>query len=315
MNKQFIIPTVGLFGLLGAVAFTFSYGSEKASAPNYLALPPSSPYSDAVWGTGIIEASSKNIGVGSHLSGIIAKLFVTEGDEVKEGAPLFQLDDREAQSEYKTRASAVDAAEANLQGAGVTLRDREDQLHRLQGLKEGIEISKEKLQQAIFAVDKAKTDQAQAKAQLEMARAEKETAGVTLDQMTVYAPSTGRIMKINIQPGEFVTAGSTPEPPVLMGNDRPLYLRVSIDENDLWRFDPKSPAKASLRSHKDIEVPLVFVRVEPYVMPKEQLNNSPSERVDTRVLQVIYRIDADNPALYIGQQMDVFIEAQGNIKK
>jgi hypothetical protein len=56
--------------------------------------------------------------------------------------------------------------------------------------------------------------------------------------------------------------------------------------------------------------PLEFVRVEPFVVPKKSLTGDNTERVDTRVLQVIYECDpADRPPLFVGQQMEVFIEA------
>jgi len=57
-------------------------------------------------------------------------------------------------------------------------------------------------------------------------------------------------------------------------------------------------------------IPLTFVRIEPFVTPKKSLTGSSSERVDTRVLQVIYRFAAGSggPKTYVGQQVDVFIE-------
>ena len=52
-----------------------------------------------------------------------------------------------------------------------------------------------------------------------------------------------------------------------------------------------------------------FVRFELYVMSKRSLTGDSSERVDTRVLQVIDRFNADRFPTHVGQQMDVFIEA------
>jgi hypothetical protein len=49
--------------------------------------------------------------------------------------------------------------------------------------------------------------------------------------------------------------------------------------------------------------------VEPFVVPKKSLTGDSTERVDTRVLQVIYRIDDKNVPVFVGQQMDVFIDA------
>jgi HlyD family secretion protein len=54
---------------------------------------------------------------------------------------------------------------------------------------------------------------------------------------------------------------------------------------------------------------LKFVRIEPYVIPKKSLTGDNTERVDTRVLQVIYAVDGGNKRLFVGQQVDVFIDA------
>jgi HlyD family secretion protein len=55
---------------------------------------------------------------------------------------------------------------------------------------------------------------------------------------------------------------------------------------------------------------LEFVHIEPYVIPKVSLTGASTERVDTRVLQVIFSMNRpDEPPLYVGQQVDVFIEA------
>ncbi len=50
------------------------------------------------------------------------------------------------------------------------------------------------------------------------------------------------------------------------------------------------------------------MRVDPYVIPKKSVTGDNTERVDTRVLQVIYALDASNLPIYVGQQMDVFID-------
>ena len=64
-----------------------------------------------------------------------------------------------------------------------------------------------------------------------------------------------------------------------------------------------------LRGNRSIQTPLTFLRFEPYVVPKQSLTGSATERVDTRVLQAIYRFERKNLPIFVGQQMDVFIEA------
>src|SRR5207302_4970414 len=88
-----------------------------------------------------------------------------------------------------------------------------------------------------------------------------------------------------------------------------LHVRVDIDENDAWRFQTCAPAMASVRGNADIKTPLQYVRTDPDVIPKVTLTGDTTQRTDTRVLQVIYSFDPASLPPYLGQLMDVFIDA------
>jgi len=96
----------------------------------------------------------------------------------------------------------------------------------------------------------------------------------------------------------------------LMGGTERLNVRADIDEQDAWRVKSGATATASVRGKSAEKLGLHFVRVEPYVIPKRNLTGDSTERVDTRVLQVIFALDAGAP-VYAGQQLDVFIDAGG----
>jgi HlyD family secretion protein len=87
-----------------------------------------------------------------------------------------------------------------------------------------------------------------------------------------------------------------------------LHVRIDIDESEAWRLAPGTQAVATVRGNRELSVNLEFVRVDPYVVPKRSLTGDTSERVDTRVLQVIFAFDPAALSVYVGQQMDVFIE-------
>jgi HlyD family secretion protein len=57
----------------------------------------------------------------------------------------------------------------------------------------------------------------------------------------------------------------------------------------------------------ELKVPLEFVRVQPYVSPKIELSNERQERVDLRVLPVIFRFQKQDLPVYPGQLVDVYI--------
>src|SRR5207249_3380890 len=96
---------------------------------------------------------------------------------------------------------------------------------------------------------------------------------------------------------------------ILLGRLKPLHIRVDVDEHEAWRVYPDAKAAAAVRGNANLKAPLTFVRFEPFVVPKKSLTGDSTERVDTRVLQVIYRVEGDALPLFVGQQMDVFIEA------
>jgi HlyD family secretion protein len=119
-----------------------------------------------------------------------------------------------------------------------------------------------------------------------------------------------RVLQVNVRPGQSV--GAAPgQPAVVLGTVGPLHLRVDIDEADIPRFKPGAAGTASPRGDSGQKILLRFVRVEPHVIAKRSLSGDGIERVDTRVLQVIYAIDSTDHPLYVGQQLDVFLDAGG----
>lgn len=97
---------------------------------------------------------------------------------------------------------------------------------------------------------------------------------------------------------------------MILGNLDKLQVRIDIDEQNASRFDPSRPAFAYPKNNTELKIPLRFERIEPYVIPKRSLTGATDERVDTRVLQVIYTFEQPKDFnLYVGQQVDAFIEA------
>jgi multidrug resistance efflux pump len=97
-----------------------------------------------------------------------------------------------------------------------------------------------------------------------------------------------------------------------MGETNPLHIRVDIDENEAARVKVGAPAIVSPRGAADQRVEADFVRIEPQVVPKRSLTNSAAERVDVRVLQVIYALPQSKAGegFRVGQQIDAFIPAR-----
>jgi multidrug resistance efflux pump len=180
--------------------------------------------------------------------------------------------------------------------------------------RQAVAAAKEVLQQArdedaLLKKGAWDSDIAVAEAAVALAEQQEEKIRVEIDRMKVKAPIAGRVLQVNVRPGEYV--GAPPgEPLVVLGNLESLRVRIDIDESDIPDFVPGMSARAFLRGETTDAIPLVFVRVEPYVIPKRSLTRAAQEQVDTRVLQVIYEVEKPTRTLYVGQLLDVFFDAE-----
>jgi len=259
-----------------------------------VADPPKVAFANKISGAGIVEANTRNISIGTHIPGIVARVYVKVAQRVKAGDPLFLIDDRARRADLAVRNTKVLEAEA-------TLQDFKAQLTIAENVKDSRAISIDDLNKRRYAVQAAE-------ARLANARAEVDSAKVDIDLLTVRAPITSEILQVNIRPGEFAPSGVTAQPLILLGNLDRLHVRVDIDENDAWRFSKESPAVAYIRGNSDLKVGIRFEYMEHYVVPKKSLTGESTERVDTRVMKVVYSFDPGELTVIPGQLMDVFID-------
>ena len=305
--KKFILPLIALAALL------FGIGSVARSQPKHeVAVPPSpppaSPYSHTVAAVGLIETSTENIAVGTPIADVVSEVLVTVNQTVKAGDPLFKLDNRHLRAELAMRQADLRVAESQIKVNAAMLDDASLQLGFFESLKDKSAISAEELARRRSAVETAQAQLDEAKAHVVVAAAQIQMTQTNLERSIVRAPMDGDVLQVKIHPGEFAPAGVTATPLILLGRLQPLHLRVDVDEHEAWRVHSEAKATAAVRGNADLKAPLAFVRFEPFVVPKKSLTGDSTERVDTRVLQVIYRVEGDALPLFVGQQMDVFIE-------
>jgi len=292
--------------IVAAVAVAAMQPRRKPTNPP--APPPASEFQHTVAAVGLIESSSENIRIGSHLSGIVDQVLVRAGDDVASNAPLFRLDTRHLRASLADADAALDVARTGVGVAEATLADTKQQLDLVLAVRDKRAVSEDDVQRRRYAVTTAEARLAQARAAVKAAEAESHSVQVEIDRSTVRAPIAGTILKVNVRAGEFAAAGALAEPLIILGTVKPLYVRVDVDEHEAARVRPEAPAVAALRGDASIRSSLHFVRIEPLVVPKRALTGDSSERVDTRVLQVLYEIERSDPRFFVGQQMDVFIE-------
>jgi HlyD family secretion protein len=144
-----------------------------------------------------------------------------------------------------------------------------------------------------------------------------QAAQALLAKYTVKAPADGVVLSINASVGSYIspqgaydsyTQGNSPVL-VMGGAQHYLGVRCYIDEILVHRLPQGRSMKSKMFIRgTDISIPLEYVRVQPYVAPKIALSNQRTERVDVRVLPVIFRFEKPKKtALYPGQLVDVFI--------
>jgi multidrug resistance efflux pump len=312
------------------------------------APPQRNPFSSAIAAAGLVEPRGETTAIGSPLAGVVLEVTVPAtqvGRRVRAGDPLFRVDDRQWQSRLATYEANLRAAEAQSAKLLAEPRPEEippstaklktehwnvellrDQFERGQKLvatksisleeQTGRELKLRVAEQQFVRVQSEhdlllagawEPDKAIATSAVDQARAQIAEARTEIERAIVRAPVDANVLQVNVRPGEFVGAANG-QALVVLGDLEHLQVRVDIDEHEIPRFRPGLQARAVPRSGRGQSWPLEFVRVEPMVIPKKALTGDNTERVDTRVLQVIYALPADCENLFVGQQLDVYID-------
>lgn len=297
---------LALAGLVGVVLLVKQLRAHPP-APPPLVEPARSPYPNSVAATGIIEARRENVKVAPSKAGLVIRVFVQVGSRVKTGDPLFQLDDREARARVQTAQSQLESLRAALRLEEAQLADMADQFARVARLEQEKVASTDEMKRKEFLLNTWQKRLEKAKADVQAAEQVVRAARVDEEILTVRALRDGTILQLNIREGEQANL-SPAEPLMVLGEVESLQIRADVDEQNAPLVSPNQAAVAYLKGSTTHPLPLRFVRIEPLVVPKRSLTGDSSERVDTRVLQVIFEMDRPAIPLYVGQQVDVFIE-------
>lgn len=354
-----IVFILSIIGLMAAGTVAYLSGVTQPTLPPAFS-PAVSPYQNAIYAEGVVESdqtSGENINIYPEVQGTVTHIPVTEGQEVKTGQVLLELDDSiqrataeqlQSQAEAATtllnelkaqpRKETLDVAESQVVAAQAALKTAQDELDKQQAAYKlnPRSISKDALDTAANAVAVANANLEVACRQRDLVKAgawtydiqnqEKQqfalsksyaSASALLSKYTLRAPADGVVLAIHPTVGSFVSAqgaydsyteGMTPV--LVLGSPRAhLNVRCYVDEILVPRLpDPKKiKAQLSIRG-SNVKIPLVYVRMQPFVSPKIELSDQRQERVDVRVLPVIFRLDKPKDVnLYPGQLVDVYI--------
>ena len=286
-----------ILAVLGLIVATIVVVMESRGRPpettKVATKPP--PFPEAVAGLGTIEAATQDVSIGTPASGIVTEVDVKPGDRVQAGETLVKIDARDVQARLASAQARADEARGVLARA-------EHELGPVQALARQHVVGAVELTRRRDDVAVSRSAVAVAEAQVGELRAE-------ISRRDIRAPMAGRILRVNVRPGELAASDVAAGPLVVLGDDQALRVRVEIDERDASRVGAAPRAVAMPRGNPQVRMPLRFERIEPYVAPKAVLSGRSGERTDVRVLQVIFALDRPELPVYVGQEVDVLMEA------
>jgi HlyD family secretion protein len=285
------LPYIALIGLIFALIAVFGRAKSEVKVPPV--TPPKGEYYKNIAGIGIVEPKSELISIGVGLAGVVSDVHIKVGDHVKKNDVLFTLDQRDINAQIVILEWSLDAAR-------VQAEDANARFAIVNGMKDKRAVAKDDFNRRKFGKALAAVRVEEIKAQLNQARTTKE-------RLVIKAPIDGQVLEVNIRPGEFAGAQALNQSLMRMGDVSTLHVRVEINEENASHILAESAAQGLRRGDTANPIALSFVRFEPYVKPKQNLAVA-NQRVDTRVLQVIYALSDKTGSVFVGQQMDIFID-------
>jgi HlyD family secretion protein len=236
------------------------------------------------------------------------------------------------------RKENIDIAEAQVLSAQASLKTAQDELSKQKAAYEldPRSISKDALDGAINAKALAEANLEVARKQRDLTKAgawifdiqnqERQTdaleksfraSSALLSKYTLRAPTDGVVLSINSIVGNYVSSqggyesySQQMDPVLVLGTPQTnLNVRCYVDEILVPRLPSGSNIKAQMSIRgSNVKVPLDFVRVQPFVSPKIELSDERQERVDVRVLPIIFKFQKPKDLnLYPGELVDVYI--------
>ena len=310
MKTKLLFIIAGI-GIIAGIISVFMYNQKiKVQPPLNVSY---NPYTTGIYATGIVESyqtNGSNVNIYSEVSARITDIMVTNGQKIKTGEPLMALDDSVQRGVVEKDAADIRYAQANL-------TDVQDQLNKIQTAYQlnPKSVSKNDLDNAINAVKIAQEAVAVAQGQYDADKA-------LLDKYIIYSPIDGVVFRIVPAIGDYSAAsvGSYDTytqgylPPIQLGVETPyLQVRAYVDEILTPRLPEPDKLQAMMfvRGLQNHSIHLEFSSLQPLTSPNIELSAERNERVDVRVLPIIFKFEKPSDInVFPGQLVDVYIKGK-----
>lgn len=302
---------------------------------------------NVVFGAGVIIPKGEEIDIKATEDRKVIKIFVKEGEKIHQGDPLIQLYDKELKAQVLAKEASLSKSKIELERlqslprpedlavqkalysqARIESDEATRQFNIAQELfdksmlsrgeydqkKYSADVAHSKLEHAKTELDKMqagawKPDLDAAKSDVAYQTANLEAIKNQLNETLITAPADATVLKINVQVGEAALTNRS-DPLMILGDLEECYVEISVDQNEISRLDFNQEATAFFRGIHNQPIALYFVRKKPLVVPKKNLTSASNERVDTKVVQLVYGFKKKRQCESVGSLMDVFIPTQ-----
>lgn len=342
MKSCIWLTVVALLGM-GSIGSDILIDHPGQTSPLVGDVPPTAPGERTVYAAGVVEGAQRAIDLQFELPGRIVKIPVQEGQSVRQGDVCARLDDARWRHQLLQREAALDVAHAELDrlinGATPEARgvvqadaavaevdvvqakanwDRAAKLYQQKAISAqdydrhrfSYEAAVARLKQARARVAEieaaARPDEVRmAEAKVEMAAAAAIEAQTQLDYTVLKAPIDGVILRLEMEPGELVSA-ERPQPVLTMTSLSQVRVRAYVEELDALALHPGALATVTVDGQPDAQYHGRLTWAAPVMGPKSQRHHQPGEKYDVEVREVLIVLDDAND-LVVGLPVNVFI--------
>lgn len=340
------IAMIGAVVIVSGLTASVIWGRTSAKRAQTSTAPAATDFLIAA--AGRVEPSSENIQLASELNGKLKTILVEEGDAVKAGQVMAELENSDYRAQVESAAAELQQKEAELrkvingartqerreamstvEEALAVMNNAQSDMERRQKLYAAGVISREEADRYakeyevakaryeemshhhdLVAADAREEDRAMAQANLQLAKARLDEARAVLEKTYIRAPIDGTVLRKSHRAGESVSNSSTsPDPIFTIGDKRALRVRVDVDEADVSKLVVGQAAYVTADAYGKERFAGHVVRIGQELGRKNVRTDEPTERVDMKILETLVELDS-GIELPVGLRVNAFI-AQG----